>query len=84
MSKMFGTKNKALRKDGAKNKALVMKALRQISGAQVTATQIAQLVDEPISNSVILCWIRKLSAEGFCTTQGVNNHKFGQIIKVNE
>ena len=84
MSRIVGYKNKAPRKDAVKNRALVLNALRHVSGTQVCATQIAKLIDEPLSNTVILTWIRRLSDEGIVKTEGQKNIKAGRVITVIE
>lgn len=84
MSKMFGTKNLVERSDARRTRKAIIEACRTISGSQVTARQIADMMERPIHPARVNTWLRRLSNEGFIEIKGKTFSKYGKVITVIE
>jgi hypothetical protein len=71
-----------LRKDALRNRAAVYQALKLMSGAQITATQIAELSTYKIHASNVNCWLRRMAREGVIKVEGCVKNKNGRVITV--
>jgi len=84
MSKMFGTKNLVERSDARRTRKAIIEVCRTISGSQVTARQIADMMERPIHPAGVNTWLRRLSNEGKIEFKGTPFSKYGKIITVIE
>ena len=82
MSKMFGTKNLIERSDARRTRKAIIEVCRTISGSQVTARQIADMMERPIHPARVNAWLRRLSNEGVIEVRGTPFSKHGRVTKV--